>query len=568
MSDTHRTVETVFTAKDAGYGAVVGRLSSSFQQGSQHLDRLRHRFGEFRREQGLTTLAALGLGYGIGSWIEKAKEASAEFIGTQKALAGVLAGSLKFPKGTSEIEKYNRAMVLSRGITEQSEELGARFNMRLDDVASSYKTVATAAGGLGASQKQVNALTLDAVATAKAYGVDGPRAATAVARAIQTGSVRGFEPFDIRLRSVLGNMKKLSQVQRFEHVERALRGSVQIADAMSTGIGASLNRAQVTVTAVFREATEPLFKAIGVSLDSWAKHIREVKEQGKPLIDIFANKLVDGFKALQSVSAFLHDHWQGLAIIFGNIKAMELAKSIGGGISGLGGAMGTGGLGATIGTVGGLFGKLATTTLPLIGALAALKIGIDALGDFIVKKLEEGNKEEVKAYGVSAAFGTAKSLSGLGVLDEKQSRIARKTVDEFRRAGVLGPGGFNRGELTHSIGQLSSSQREDLAGKLGIKNPYLPVSQMATTQFADAMIKQIGPLVSAFAQTAPALSDQVNQDQKLKFAKQVQNFYGDWHVTQKFDDADPDRIMVAFERKISREVGSRTQAITAEPQGD
>ena len=42
--------------------------------------------------------------------------------------------------------------------------------------------------------------------------------------------------------------------------------------------------------------------------------LREARE-GKPLVDIFAGRLVEGFHALESASRFIKDHWMAIAEI-------------------------------------------------------------------------------------------------------------------------------------------------------------------------------------------------------------------------------------------------------------
>src|SRR4051812_46914501 len=99
------------------------------RKGAEQVEKLSERVRDFRREQGLTTLGALGLGVGIGAWIEKIKDVNKEFSGTQKSIAGVLSSALAFSKGTAEVDRFGQAMTVSKDITEKLEETAARFGL-------------------------------------------------------------------------------------------------------------------------------------------------------------------------------------------------------------------------------------------------------------------------------------------------------------------------------------------------------------------------------------------------------------------------------------------------------
>lgn len=556
-----RKVETEFTAKDDGYGAVVARLSKAFEGGVHKLGQFNHRFSEFRRETGLNTLAALGLGVGIGAWVEKAKEANAEFQRVQKGVAGLLSGALAFEKGASELDRYNRSLELSKGITDDLDETAARFTMNLDDVATTYKTVTASVSSLGLSQKNVMDLTVEATATAKRFGVSGEQAARTIARALQTGAVKGYDEFGISLRKTLGDMKKLNQAQRFDHIQKALKGSMDIADAMSSGIGGALARMQNTVEDLLRDVTSPLFKEVANTLQGWAKSLKEAKESGHSMTQQFGEKLVSGFRTLQSVSGFIKDHWISIAAVFGAIKAKELATSLAGSLQGIGTSIG-GGLGGAAAGLGGALGRVAGNILPVLGALATFKLALDGITDFINKKIEKSMDQEVRAHGVAGNLGIVNKLQGLGVLTEKQDRIARRQMDELRKAGVVSAaGGIDQAGLAETIANMTHTKKLELSKQLDLSWDFVAKE---TDEAAQEIAGKLGAFVSRFSMPMKEAAD----DKSLRFAKQVVNFNGDIHIAQKFEDADPDRVFVRFKADLLREAGSRTQALTAEPQGD
>lgn len=566
MSDEKRTISTEYKATDAGYSAAVSKISSAFDYGAKKASHFKDKINEFRRETGLSALAALGLGVGIGAWAAKAKEANAEFARTQKGIAGILAGSLAFEKGASEIDRFNRSMTISKDVTDQLDETAARFVMNLDDVATTYKTVSAAAGGLGLTQRNVMELTEESIATAKRFGVTGEEAARSIARTMQTGVVKGYDEFSISLRRTLGDMKKLTQAQRLDHIQKALKGSMEIADAMSGGIGGALARAQNVVEDLLRDVTSPLFKEIANSLQAWSKHMRDAKTSGQSMIDTFGGKLVKAFQILKDVSGFIKDHWMGIAAVVGAIKAKDLAMNLAGNLQGFGKSAG-GALGGAAAGIGGALGQMAGNILPVIGALAAFKVALDGVVELVNKKIEKSMDDERTAHGIAGSFGIAKKLSELGVLSEGQERIARRQVDEMRKAGVVnGSGKLDKQGLSELITNMSYERRKSLIEDMGVKHPWLPQLQLANQpQFvAEQLANKLGDFLQRFASPVKAAVD----DKSLKFAKQINNFNGGIHVQMKVEDPDPDRVFVRFIDRLHSEVSSQTQARTAEPQGD
>lgn len=576
MSTEHREVQTEFTAKDAGFGAALAKLSHGFTDVHHKLEGMRERIGEFRREQGLTTVAALGLGYGIGSWVDKIKEANAEFGHNQKGIAGMLAGSLAFKSGTDEVEKYNRSLVLSKDITQELDDTAARFNMQLDDTAASYKSVMTATSAMGLTQKQVMELTEDSIATAKRYGEAGERSATAIARALQTGTVRGFEPFDIKLRSVLGNMKKLNQAQRFEHIEKALRGSMQIADAMSGGISGALGRAQHVVQDLLRDATGPLFKEIAKSLEAWSKHIRDIGKDGKPMVEMFGEKLVKAFHILQDVSKFIREHWVAIGAVFAGIKAGGMLTSAAGALGGLGQSLGgiraLSGLGGAASGLGGMLGTLGAVAPALGGIVTAA--GLAAIALHGVYEEWQGRKKQAADLGgffdeMGKVTQTRQYLKAhqAGLTPDQieagkayAQAHAAAAMEVLKQKNMLEDGVLAMQKFNGVMDAMSDDVRQNFAKKLGMGGLGDVSSGMLGAAAAE--------LLNHTQQLVTHAATPVTDDKALKFAKQINNFNGGIHITQKFEDQDPDRIFVRFKTGLEREVSSRTQALTAEPQGD
>lgn len=562
MAHEEREVQTTFTAHDALSGS-VHKITSAFEKSAGHLERLNDRFKEFRREQGLTTLGALGLGYGIGSWIEHVKEANKEFAQTQKSLAGVLSSALSFDKGTDEVDRFNQSMTFSKGLTKELEEFGGKYNVQLEDTAAAYRSTAVAAGSLGLKTSQVSDLTEDAVAMAKRFGVSGEQAATGIARALQTGSVRGFDPFDQRLRQVLGNMKKLTQAQRFEHIEKALAGSKKIAEEMGKGIGGAMNRAKLAVDEVIRDATGPLFKEIGKSIEDWSKGIRSATEGAKPLVEIFSGKLVSAFHVLKDASKFIHEHFVAISAIFVGLKGFAIGEKISGAAAGLGGFSGA------AGALGNFVGKLSAAA-GAAGLLAtAAAAAATAIGDHLIKKMEDqgGASEALRRVDILSKLA-GNTRNGMPLLSHQQEGIAAKTIDALRREGIINEGRFNRQGLIETVKAMSGDSLAEALDKYGIKTSAFETTGSQIERLADVIEKRLTPAISMLT-PGMEINSASKADVDRKFAKSpVNNFFGGIHIQQKFDEADPDRVFHRSLDEIEEAASRRTQSPYAEPLSD
>jgi len=562
------TVATEFVARDAGYTAVLHRISGAMEQANHRLEGLRERMSEFRRETGLSTLGALGLGVGIGAWVEKAKEANSEFMRTERSIAGVLAGALKFNKGTSEIDRYNRSLKLSTEITEELEHSAARFVMPLDDVAGAYRTTAQAAGTLGLTQKGVMEITEEAVATAKRFGESGTRAATEIARALQTGKVRGFDPFAIALRQSIGNMQHLSQAARLEHLQKALHGSVQIADAMSGGIGGALARARQVVDEVFRGVTAPLFKEIAASLEKWAAHLRTARAEGKPLIDAFADKLVAAFHTLEKVSAFIKEHWVAIGAVFAGLKAGELAGQLGGMLGRAGGAMGA--FGGPLSGAGGIFTTIGAVAPALGGIVTAAGLAAVALKG-VYDEWQSRKKQASELSGFFDEMGkVTRTQQYLKKHDAQLSPQQIETGRQYAEAHAKAAAEILKSKGLWEDGRIAMERFNGVMASLSedLKRPF--TEKLGMAGLGDVSTSMLG------AAAAEVLAKTINEapipgittgDDKRKFAKApITNIYGGIHIQQKFEEADPDRVFIRFKSDLEAGISRRTQSVEGEPE--
>ncbi len=559
---TQHEVQTVFKASDGGFGSTIGSLGNKLNAGAHHLGEFRSKFREFRQEQGFSTVAMLGLGVGIGGMIEKLRETQKEFGLTQKSIAGVISGSLQFEKSATDIDRYRRSMVLSKTITEELEHTSGRFNVGLEDTANTYRGISVAAGKLGLTQQQVMELTVDAAAAAKRYGVAGEQAAVTISRGLATGAVRGFGPFEDKMRSALGNMKKLSQAARFEHIKKALSGSVDVAEEMGKGIGGAMTRAQMAVTEVLRESTGPLFLEISKSLEQWSRSIRAATEAGKPLVEQFSGKLVTAFHTLEKVAGFIKDHFIAINGIFLGLKMQSLGASIGGAAAGLGGSLGAAGgvLSTFVTKVGGAASAAALLATAAAGAA-------EVIGEHLLKTQKTENKAQGAIMGVPVLeriLATQKA----GPLSAGQIKIAERTIAELKGAGVFSEGKLSRDNLAQTIHEMSADAMAATLDRYGIKPGVFESSYSQESRLADAIAARIEPAVTMLGSlVAPVVSAAVD-DKDRKFSKPpVYDFRGST-INMKFEDNDPDRIFVRALDEIENVVHRRTQSPYSEPLSD
>lgn len=573
MSETVRTVKTEFTAEDKGLGAHQARLSAGFEHGAKHLEGFREKLREFRREQGLTTIAALGLGYGLGSWIEKAKEGNAEFEKTRKGIAGVLAGALDFEKGTSEIDRYNRSLKLSGEITEQVEDTAARFSMQFEDVAEVYKKLILSAGGLNLTQKQVAGLMTETAATAARFQVSGEQAANTIARAMKTGAVRGVDEFSISLGRAIGNMHKLSQTQRFIHIQKALGGSVEIADVMAGGVGGSLIRIRNEVSKTFRELTSPIFGEIGKRLEAWGKHIRAAHDGAKPLIEEFSGKLLTAFRELADIMGTIKEHWISIGAVVAGMKIGALAKGLGGALTGAGTALGTTGavgeIGGMLGGAGGIMGKIGAVAPALGGIVTAAALAAIALkgvyDDWQGKKKQASELggffgemgKVVNAQRVNKQYGTRLSSDQIESGKEYAAAHAAAAVEILKQKGLYEDGAISMEKFNSVMDAMSDDLRDKFKSALGLQgigNVSSGELGAAAAHVLESTVRQV-------------ISENKDGDKGIR-GKPTIAFNGPINIQWKNEETDPDRAFLRFTDKFENYIHKKTQAYTAEALGD
>jgi len=570
-----REVRTEFTAEDKGLRGQLSQISGAFAHAGHQTEGLRDRIRDFRKEQGLTTVAVLGLGYGIGSVFERIKEENAEFGRATKGIAGVLSGALKFDEGTTEVNRYTRSLALAKDVTEELEHTAGRFNLQFTDVAEVYKKTALAAGSMGLSQKQVMELTEKTSASAARFQIQGGDAVNTVVRALRTGGVRGTDEFSIsldRLLKRMGNLKKMNQEQRFGAIQKALGGSVEIADVMAGGIGGAVSRARMVIGETLRDLTSPVFKEVATRLESWVKHLREARAGAKPLIDEFSGKLLSAFKTLADITSTLKEHWMSIGAVVAGMKVGGLLTGIAGALGSAGGALGGGGplgyLGGKLGGLGGIAGSLGALAPALGGIVTAAALASIALKG-VYDEWQGRKKQAADLGGFFSEMGKVAETQQymqkhLGLSSDQAqagkdfaATHAAAAAEILKAKGLFENGALAVEKFNGVVDSMSDDVRKKFAESLGLKGLGDVSSGMLGAAATELFQKTYKPVV------AGAGADDANR----KFAKQVvnNNFTGGIHVTWKNEETDPDRVFVRFIDHIENYTSRRTQAVTADP---
>ncbi len=566
MSETTKyQVETEYKVEDHASSAVA-RIEHAFKHAAHGVEKMSEKFKEFRQEQRFTAAAALGVGFGLGAWVEKAKEANKEFESTKKSVTGLLSAMLDWPQGISAIDRYTRASKLSAEVTEHLEDTAARYGQNLPELAQGYKYLASAMAPLHLSMEQQSELTDKIAATAKTTGTDVSMAFMQMGRAIMFHGVRPVGVLGATLKNALDSEGKAGKktgsaaaMHRLKLIEGIMKQQVPVADLMSQGMGDSLNRLRMEVDKIFRKLTGPLFKEIGVEIAGWSKKFESMTKNGE--LERWSHTLVDTFHTLQTVTGFLVDHWKTLAAIWGAFKVGGLMSSLAGGLGGMGGAIG-GGLGGMMGTVGTGLGKMAMNLGPVVAGLAGLSMALDAFDKWTDEKLAVRYKIQEHGVGMGGATAALGKLPTTGPLAEFQAKAAKHAVDELIKSGALSAEGkLERSAILANVTKLPTEFREQMANQLGIRNKNLPVDQMGSQVFADAIVKKLEPILTAHPELLPGAKKAIvaPDDANRKFSgKQVGPFTGPITLNMKFDDVDPDRVWIGVKKNIEQEADRRT----------
>ena len=565
MADETHTIRERFVVEDHG-SAAVEKIGHAFEHAAEHGRELKERVGEFRREIGLSAPALLGIGAGLGAWVEKTKEVARETDIAKRQLTGFFSTSLNWDKHTSFVDRYNASAKIASEQFEKLDEVAGRFGGSGAQVVDNYKQIGQALGGLGLSRDQLTELTERVRATSKVLGVESGQLIEKIANAALFKQVARRGEAGKFLAQALGGKTDLrgTQFEILERINKAMERLVPTADKMSQGVDDSLNRLHLAVEDIFRAVSTPLFNEVGKTLSDWAKRLNEARDGVKPLAEVYGEKLVRWFREAKDVTGELLSHWKEIAVVWAGFKVGGMLGGIGKGLGGL--AEGGGMLGGAAGALGKFAGQLGVAA----GALSLFYVGVKELADWI-------DREQSKRMRTAAptAGGGGTILAAAEALRAGRLGVARGNL-----AGIstLPGGGLDVGALTAVLKASQSSDLAKIAAAVGVKEQGFDLTRGKFGGFdADAVARAFaaqfsrlqGPAATPFATYGPSLPEGgVTTKAPERFAKQITNFnIASLHVEQKFEDTDPDRVFLRFKQDLEDQVVRPAVSIHAEPLG-
>jgi len=516
--------------------------------------------GHLRGELGLTLPAMFGVGLGLGAWIEKAKEATAEFGKTKRAVAATLTTVLNWDKGVSVVDRYRRSTVLATEITEKLEDTHARFGSNLTELGDAYRTISISAGPLRLTQKQLLDLTVQASAATKVYGGTVESNANRIGMALMGRPIRAVDAFGKAMYQALGGkgMSKMTPEKIFEKLGVALKDTTKIADEASQTMGDSIRRIHHQVEQLFEKIGAPVIKEISNTLREAAKYAESIGASGQTIAHEYGEKLVDAFKFLANASKLILDHWKEIALVWAGMKMAGFASGLGG----LGGR-----------AAGAAAGAATQATGALVGAGAAT--GYLLYQDYFTKSGKERREYEAKL-----ASEVLPKLTGNFGRGDVQG--ATKVFDALSNAGVITDKGvFQNKEAM--VNALTSSEylRGRYAEQLGLVPAGMQTSTWMNAQgdpksnaiaVADAFADRLGTLFAAHPEILAGVkpgggeeNEHENSDSKLKTTGTKININGPIEMKFNFEEGDPERVMTRFRDELQQMATRRTQSATLNP---
>jgi hypothetical protein len=601
LDENTTTVEGIdFRAADVNASAVADKIGHSFHKLHEVTERAREKLSEFGKSALMGGLASVGLGLGLHEIYGKAKEAHLEIDRVKKSVAGAQFAFQGWKPGLSQLDKMKYSTEQASGVTKKLREMELSLHAPLEDLGATYNQVAQVGfGRLGMSQKGVLELTEKITAAAKVYGISGTEAIEKVNRALLIGHVglRDTTGLADTLRTAL-HMKKgehLSPEEMMKRMEKGLGDMVPAAKELGKDMEGGLFEAEHLVKEMLVDLTGPLFSEQTKSLSEWVKKLREVKEDGKSIMQIYGEKLAGYFDKLKSATAFIVDHWKSLFALYATSKFAGLmgAGTSGGlatalGYGGGGGAASAMGLGELLygkkvrgsmgmlitdsttfgdrlrsasGGLGGFTGKL----LSAAPALTALYIGASAFADWANSR-HEANQMEAAKLDLDTYDKLSAKRTGTG-----EDHPAAALADYLRMTELGDKYGADPKAVARMFSAMDTDQRTKWADKLGSKMQQEVVSgQGGAAVFSRRDISPEG-LATAFGESVAAalIKDSAagigvlaNKDNMLSWGAGSPNTKKDvphgniniqnLTITQDFKEADPDRVF----HKVSTEIAA------------
>lgn len=500
-----------------------------------------------------STAAQLGLGLGLKQLIDQSYAANKELGTTQKRLAGVQFAFEEWDKSLSSSDRMKVALAESKELTKQLEELEEKYATDLPGIASAYEGIAGPGfKKLHLSQEQVIALTDQATAASKVFGVSAEQAGLTLTRVLETKTVRGFDTFAVKLRETLGpNLKKLKPEQIFQKMQAAMQDLGPAAELMSKGIGGTMFRLRDFIDDILRDLGGPAFKYIGTVIEGWRQKLAAVTSEGKTIADVYGEKIKSGLEWVVNLSEKIAAHWREIALILGSAvvgsKLSEYGALLGKFAGAKGAAMGTDGIiGGALKTLAPQLTEFSAVLGPAVAGLGAFAAAVEYIAGelqaYHFKQVEAASNAPATFESLKRGLIAARDMAETGSA-QSQARI-RQMYTEF---GVKPGEGLPQEKIAASLRALPEDKQLELikAVKPGSKS----VTSATMDEATGMMVRMFDSLSAGLVK---ASEKAVTDPHKTDKSKIQQTFTGDIHITQDFKDQDPDRVFVTFKNDLER----------------
>ena len=541
-------------------GAATTHMGSAAHGAAGHVGGLGGVFQHLKDHALGIAVGVTGLSVGFASLAEKAIEANRELGGVSKGVAQVNYAFQGWNKNIGQGDRVKIAKKEAAEVVEVFEGIETKLATPMADIGAAYRTVASSGfAKLGLSQQQVLDLTEKSIQASKVFGVTGEGAAESISKALQLRVIpKGLDPFNDKLRLVMGNMKNLSSAQIYERMKKGLGDLAPAAEAFSQGMGDNLFRIKDFFTDTLRDVAAPVFKKVVGYVQEWQKGLVASGSSVKEMVGVWGDKLVRVFDTVATSVKFLADHWQLFAA---GIAAFKLPSALSAltGLAGGGGKLGVMGAlkgigGAAGGGLGGFVGSLAAAA----GPLALLASGAVLAGEALLDLYKDHKALQAKAANLSGFFGA------MGNVNKTQQYLKK-------HGGDLGQEGMEKG--AGYIGEQMEAGRAELEKQGLLKNGVIEMEKFnevmaamsddVRTKFL-AALGQTGLTGDASSGMAGAMASEIFKKFNIPDVdkgegsdhtpvKVAANFNGDIHITQDFKDQDPDRVWISFKNGLERQ---------------
>lgn len=529
-------------------------MASALERVSHATEGAKSRVKDFAKSAAVGALGAAGLTLGLRSLASSALQANRNLEEMELAVGGAKFAYTRWEKGTSALERYNHAMEESAEIVEKLDVSEAKVKVDRSELARIYSTVEQSASRYNLSQSEQIDITEKLAAAQKVLGISAAGAAMQVSMAAMRGTIIGRDKFGMMLRGNIGDMKKfqkMTEPQRFAAIRKAMGDLVPAAQEMGKRWTGTWFDIQNAVEQAFRDVTGPLFKDVLATLGKVAKHVGEVREGGKNLMQVYGEKLVNAFHAVEKASKWIAKHWKEILLIWGNAKFASFLS--GGGMAKLFGGSAAAGAGhaaegVASAAAGGLAG-VASKTHIVIAALMAFKLALEAGADYILGRQEKALQD--KAAGPRAM--TALTAGAKAMSSAMHEASVEKTFSHLKSAFEaygLKPGQrLDRETLAAELRAMEPALAAKQIGMYGIKG--ITAKSVQAPGVIEESAGRIATVLNNFASQLLQAYPDLGKKKPPITAAPINHFHGDIKITQEFKEADPDRVFHRVVRDIN-----------------